>query len=168
MRHEAFKSGCVRFAQALETGLESAEKPPDKGVGVGLSVVVVGEPAAARVTLDHAEAAMALRALRYGDDEHYDVLSAFIKSIRGSDPDAGLYWLARMLEAGEDARYIASYVQTNMIRFFADPAMADGTRYRTVTPLKPEPFRWRQPACNSPGTSAIPAQMVSTARPARS
>ena len=50
---------------------------------------------------------MALRALRYGDDEHYDVLSAFIKSIRGSDPDAGLYWLAHMLEAGEDARLVA-------------------------------------------------------------
>jgi len=59
------------------------------------------------VTLEDAEAALALRALRYGDDEHYDVLSAFIKSIRGSDPDAGLYWLARMLEAGEDARLIA-------------------------------------------------------------
>jgi putative ATPase len=59
------------------------------------------------VTLDDAEAALALRALRYGDDEHYDVLSAFIKSIRGSDVDAGLYWLARMLEAGEDARLIA-------------------------------------------------------------
>lgn len=60
-----------------------------------------------RITLDDTEAAMALRALRYGDDEHYDVVSAFIKSIRGSDPDAGLYWLARMLEAGEDARFIA-------------------------------------------------------------
>ena len=59
------------------------------------------------ITLADTEAAMALRALRYGDDEHYDVLSAFIKSIRGSDPDAGLYWLARMLEAGEDARLIA-------------------------------------------------------------
>ena len=59
------------------------------------------------ITLPDTEAAMALRALRYGDDEHYDVLSAFIKSIRGSDPDAGLYWLARMLEAGEDARLIA-------------------------------------------------------------
>ena len=46
-------------------------------------------------------------ALRYGRDEHYDVIAAFIKSIRGSDPDAGLYWLARMLEAGEDARFIA-------------------------------------------------------------
>ena len=45
--------------------------------------------------------------IRYGESEHYDQVSAFIKSIRGSDPDAGLYWLARMLEAGEDARFIA-------------------------------------------------------------
>jgi putative ATPase len=59
------------------------------------------------ITLADTEAALALRALRYGDDEHYDVISAFIKSIRGSDVDAGLYWLARMLEAGEDARFIA-------------------------------------------------------------
>jgi putative ATPase len=59
------------------------------------------------ITLEDAEAALALRSVRYGDDEHYDVVSAFIKSIRGSDPDAGLYWLARMLEAGEDARFIA-------------------------------------------------------------
>jgi putative ATPase len=61
----------------------------------------------ARITLDDAEAALALRSVRYGDDEHYDIVSAFIKSIRGSDPDAGLYWLARMLDAGEDARFIA-------------------------------------------------------------
>jgi putative ATPase len=60
-----------------------------------------------RVTLPDAEAALGTKALRYGRDEHYDVISAFIKSIRGSDPDAGVYWLARMLEAGEDARYIA-------------------------------------------------------------
>ncbi|MHB1930188.1 MAG: replication-associated recombination protein A, partial [Acidimicrobiales bacterium] len=53
------------------------------------------------------EAARSTRALRYGEDEHYDVVSAFIKSIRGSDVDAGLYWLARMLAAGEDARFIA-------------------------------------------------------------
>ena len=45
--------------------------------------------------------------VNYGDDEHYDIVSAFIKSIRGSDPDAGVYWLARMIEAGEDARFIA-------------------------------------------------------------
>ena len=59
------------------------------------------------VTLAAAEAALDSRALRYGRDEHYDVVSAFIKSIRGSDPDAGLYWLARMLAAGEDARFVA-------------------------------------------------------------
>jgi putative ATPase len=59
------------------------------------------------VALDDAEAALGTKALRYGRDEHYDVISAFIKSIRGSDPDAGLYWLATMLEAGEDARFIA-------------------------------------------------------------
>ena len=58
------------------------------------------------VTLADAEAALGTKALRYGRDEHYDVISAFIKSIRGSDPNAGLYWLARMLEAGEDARFI--------------------------------------------------------------
>jgi putative ATPase len=62
---------------------------------------------ASKVELADAEAAIGTRALRYGEDEHYDVISAFIKSIRGSDPDAGIYWLARMLEAGEDARFIA-------------------------------------------------------------
>ena len=59
------------------------------------------------VELSDAEAALGTNALRYGVDEHYDVISAFIKSIRGSDPDAGLYWLARMVEAGEDVRFIA-------------------------------------------------------------
>ncbi len=42
-----------------------------------------------------------------GGDEHYDTISAFIKSVRGSDPDAALYWLARMIDAGEDPRFIA-------------------------------------------------------------
>jgi putative ATPase len=60
-----------------------------------------------RVRVDDVEAALGTKALRYGRDDHYDVISAFIKSIRGSDPDAALYWLARMLEAGEDARFIA-------------------------------------------------------------
>ena len=75
-----------------------------------------------RVTLSDAEAALALRALRYGDDEHYDILSAFIKRIRGSDVDAGLYWLARMLEAGEDARLIARRL---VILASEDVGMAD-------------------------------------------
>jgi putative ATPase len=51
--------------------------------------------------------ARAGRLLHQGDDAHYDQISALIKSIRGSDPDAGLYWLARMLAGGEDARFIA-------------------------------------------------------------
>ncbi len=59
------------------------------------------------VTLVDAERAADAPALRHGPDEHYDVISAFIKSIRGSDPDAGLYWLVRMLDAGEDARFVA-------------------------------------------------------------
>jgi len=61
----------------------------------------------APVTLDDVERARHSRLHHYGEDDHYDQVSAFIKSIRGSDPDAGLYWLARMLEAGEDARFIA-------------------------------------------------------------
>lgn len=59
------------------------------------------------VTIDHVNAALGVSALRYGRDDHYDVISAFIKSIRGSDPQAGLFWLARMLESGDDARFIA-------------------------------------------------------------
>lgn len=60
-----------------------------------------------RVTVDDVERARHSRLHHYGEEDHYDQVSAFIKSIRGSDPDAGLYWLARMLEAGEDARFIA-------------------------------------------------------------
>ena len=59
------------------------------------------------VTLEDVERARNSRLQHYGEDDHYDQVSAFIKSVRGSDPDAGLYWLARMLESGEDARFIA-------------------------------------------------------------
>lgn len=61
----------------------------------------------AKIEPEDVAKAAAHRATRYGRDEHYDVISAFIKSIRGSDPDAGLFWLSRMIEAGEDARFIA-------------------------------------------------------------
>lgn len=59
------------------------------------------------VTVSLVDSALGVSALRYGRDDHYDVVSAFIKSIRGSDPQAGLFWLARMLESGDDARFIA-------------------------------------------------------------
>ena len=78
----------------------------------------------AEVTLEDVEAARSSRALRWSEDEHYDVISAFIKSIRGSDPDAGLYWLARMLAAGEDARFIARRL---VILASEDVGMADPT-----------------------------------------
>jgi putative ATPase len=63
----------------------------------------------AEISRDLAADAVQHKAVVYDrqGDAHYDVISAFIKSIRGSDPDAALFWLARMLEAGEDARYIA-------------------------------------------------------------
>lgn len=59
------------------------------------------------VTVADAEAALGTKRQRYGRDDHYDVISAFIKSVRGSDPQAALHYLARMLEAGEDARFVA-------------------------------------------------------------
>lgn len=61
-----------------------------------------------RIDLEAMKLAVGRRAVQYDPtgDEHYDCVSALIKSIRGSDPDAGLYWLARMLEGGEDIRFI--------------------------------------------------------------
>lgn len=62
-----------------------------------------------RVTLAVAEESIQKRQIRYDkkSDDHYDHISAFIKSMRGSDPDAALYWMAKMLEAGEEPRFIA-------------------------------------------------------------
>ncbi len=76
------------------------------------------------VTVADVEAARSARAIRYEEDDHYDVISAFIKSIRGSDVDAGLYWLARMLAAGEDARFVARRL---VILASEDIGMADPT-----------------------------------------
>ncbi len=61
------------------------------------------------ITLDTAKECIQKKVMRYDadGDNHYDTISAFIKSMRGSDPDAALYYLARMLEAGEDVRFIA-------------------------------------------------------------
>lgn len=61
------------------------------------------------IDLAVAEESIQKRAVQYdkNGDQHYDVISAFIKSLRGSDPDAALYWLARMIYAGEDPRFIA-------------------------------------------------------------
>jgi len=67
-----------------------------------------GEDGAVHVTLEVAQESIQRRAVLYDKDgdAHYDTISAFIKSVRGSDPDAALYWLAKMLYAGEDPRFI--------------------------------------------------------------
>ena len=61
------------------------------------------------ITVEHVREANPRRGLTYdkSGDMHYDIISAFIKSMRGSDPDAALYWLARMIDAGEDPKFIA-------------------------------------------------------------
>ena len=83
-----------KLLNTLETAV--AVTPPDKK-GV------------CRITADVIKEAAQHKAIMYdkAGDQHYDIISAFIKSVRGSDPDAALYWLARMIEGGEDPRFIA-------------------------------------------------------------
>jgi len=76
-----------------------------------LAVITTAPDKDGRRLIDEAVARESIqrRSLRYdrSSDEHYDHISAFIKSMRGSDPDAAVYWLAKMLEAGEDPRFVA-------------------------------------------------------------
>ena len=114
-------------SEAVTASPEAVELLADRSGGDGRQVLTALEVACALaypepMTVEHVEAALGTSALRYGRDDHYDVVSAFIKSIRGSDPDAGLYWLARMLEAGEDARFIARRL---IILASEDVGMAD-------------------------------------------
>jgi putative ATPase len=83
------------------------------------------------VELKHTERALDVAAVRYdrAGDQHYDVASAFIKSVRGSDVDASLHYLARMLEAGEDPRFIARRI---VISAAEDVGMADPTALQTA------------------------------------
>jgi putative ATPase len=83
------------------------------------------------IELEDAERALDVAAVRYdrAADQHYDVTSALIKSLRGSDVDAALHYLARMLEAGEDARFIARRL---MIAASEEIAMADPTALQTA------------------------------------
>lgn len=77
-----------------------------------------------RITPEVAEESIQRKIVRYdkGGDNHYDTISAFIKSMRGSDPDAALYYLAKMIHAGEDPRFIARRV---FIHAAEDVGMAD-------------------------------------------
>ena len=84
------------------------------------------------VDLETVESAVQHAAVRYDKDgdQHYDVISAFIKSVRGSDPDAALHYLARMLEAGEDPRFVARRL---MILASEDIGMAEPSVLQTAT-----------------------------------
>ena len=97
----AAAEGDARTAlNALEMAVDAAMQERASGEGGGTGPAVVD--------LERARHAMQRRSPRYDrtGDEHYDTISAFIKSVRGSDPDAALFWLARMMRAGEDPRFV--------------------------------------------------------------
>src|SRR5580700_6212548 len=89
-----------------------------------LEAAALGVPAGGEIGLAALERAVDRATVRYdrAGDQHYDVISAFIKSIRGSDADAALHYLARMIEAGEDARFIARRL---IVHASEDVGMAD-------------------------------------------
>jgi putative ATPase len=95
---ELLTSSADGDARAMLTTLE---------VAVALAMGRRGEAASTTLTVRDVTDARDGRVLHQGADEHFDQISAMIKSIRGSDPDAGLYWMARLLEAGESARFVA-------------------------------------------------------------
>jgi putative ATPase len=117
-------------ARRALTGLDAAATS-------SLSTIVESSPAdpisavPITVSLADAERAVQQAAVIYDKDgdQHYDVISAFIKSIRGSDPDAALHYLARMLEAGEDPRFVARRL---MIAASEDIGMAEPSVLQTA------------------------------------
>ncbi|MEV7527468.1 replication-associated recombination protein A [Agrococcus sediminis] len=105
-------------ARRALTALEAAGAHALEAAGEGVA------DAPTTVTAEALASAVDRALLRYDrqGDEHYDVISAFIKSVRGSDPDAALHWLARMIEAGEDPRFIARRI---IVLASEDIGMAD-------------------------------------------
>ena len=96
---DAVVAACEGDARAALTTVE---------VAVALARAGAADPDAPVVlTMGDMSRARDGRLFHQGADEHYDQISALIKSVRGSDPDAGLYWMARMIEAGEDPRFLA-------------------------------------------------------------
>jgi putative ATPase len=116
--------------QEAAAALASAVEGDGRALLTTLEVAVAIAGEKQNVTLAHVEQARTTRALTWGRDDHYDVISAFIKSIRGSDADAGLHWLARMIVAGEDPRYIARRL---VVLASEDVGMADPTSLLVAT-----------------------------------
>jgi putative ATPase len=95
---DAVVAACEGDARAALTTVEVAVALARAGADPGAPIVLtIADMARARDG----------RLFHQGADEHYDQISALIKSVRGSDPDAGLYWMARMIEGGEDPRFLA-------------------------------------------------------------
>ncbi len=93
--------------EALDALLENARGDARVALnGLEAAAALAGE---SPISTEHVERAMQQRHLLYdrAGDQHYDIVSALIKSVRGSDPDAAVYWMARMLEAGEDPLFVA-------------------------------------------------------------
>src|SRR6202044_3871436 len=90
----------------IETLLVRALGDEKNGLG---ALHVTGAGGAREITLDTVQASQEEKTLLYdkAGEEHYNVVSAFIKSMRGSDPDAAVYWMMRMLEAGDDPLFVA-------------------------------------------------------------
>lgn len=108
-------AAAIAFSEAEQAG----EKDPEPAKPV-------------RITLAHATEAVDRAAIRYdrSGDQHYDVVSAFIKSMRGSDADAAVHYLARMLEGGEDPRFVARRI---MILASEDIGLADPQALQVAT-----------------------------------
>jgi putative ATPase len=104
-----------KMLNAVELAVQLAEESPPPKEGGGRGVVSSEEPPPTPsflrrgISIDTIEAAYGRKASRYdkAGEEHYNIISAFIKSMRGSDPNAALYWCARMIESGEDLEFIA-------------------------------------------------------------
>ena len=129
-------AAAIAFSEAEQVSVESARSAKDSADPTD-SADQAGEkgpePAApVRITLAHAVEAVDRAAIRYdrSGDQHYDVVSAFIKSMRGSDADAAVHYLARMLEGGEDPRFVARRI---MILASEDIGLADPQALQVAT-----------------------------------
>ncbi|MCH6470262.1 replication-associated recombination protein A [Sinomonas terrae] len=116
---------------AAAVALDEAAREGQVGEREGAHDDEGGRGAPVTLEVRHTEKALDVHAVRYDrqGDMHYDVISAFIKSIRGSDVDAALHYLAKMVEAGEDPRFIARRI---IISAAEDIGMADPTALQTA------------------------------------
>lgn len=133
LRHLAERGIEVRLEPALLRRIAGRSGGDARRALTVLESLAVGHAAGEPVIITEAmvEEAYAAAPVNHdrSGDAHYDVVSAFVKSMRGSDPDATLYWLARLVHGGEDPRYIARRI---MIHASEDVGLADNTALQTA------------------------------------